>query len=49
MNIECPKCGYDNEVDAEDLPTRACDDADFNCNDCEHTFQIGWIAEVELR
>lgn len=48
MYIECPKCGFDNDV-SEDLPERACDDADFECFKCEHEFKIGWVAEAELR
>jgi hypothetical protein len=49
MNIECPECGFDNDIDGEDLPDRACDSEDFECRQCEHTFLIGWVADVELR
>ena len=49
MNIECPECGFDNDVDGEDLPKFACDDEFFECKKCEHEFKIGWYAEVELR
>jgi|TARA_R110000851_G_scaffold188171_2_gene338137 hypothetical protein len=49
MNIECPKCGKDNELDGEDLPDCACDDQDYECQKCEHVFKIGWSAEAELR
>ena len=49
MNIGCPKCKQDNDIEGVDLPDRACDDADYKCIYCEHTFAIGWCAEVELR
>ena len=48
-DVECPKCHWLN-LDVEDfLPSRACDDADFTCFECDHTFKIGWYAEVEVR
>ena len=49
MNIDCPECGKNNDIDGEDLPDLACDDEDFECKYCEHVFSIGWYAEVELR
>ena len=49
MEVECPKCNRFQDVDHDDLPRDACDDKDFECNDCEHVFTIGWIAEVEVR
>tara|TARA_R110000772_G_scaffold227268_1_gene337989 strand:- start:354 stop:503 length:150 start_codon:yes stop_codon:yes gene_type:complete len=49
MNIECPACEYDNELDSDDLPSHACDSVDFECSNCEHVFPIGWFAEAELR
>jgi len=49
MEIECPKCETINEVDGDDLPDRACDSEEFECRSCEHTFDIGWFAEVEIR
>jgi len=49
MNIECPECEFDNELDCDDLPDRACDDESFECKNCEHQFNIGWYATAELR
>lgn len=49
MEIECPECGHNNEDLDEYLPSRACDSNEFECGNCEHTFLIGWHAEVELR
>jgi len=49
MKIECPECGKSNHVDGEDLPSRACDNEEFECSHCEHVFRIGWYATVELR
>ena len=49
MNVECPSCGYDNDVEGEDLPNRACDDSEFECSECENVFNIGWYATVEVR
>ena len=49
MEIECPKCHTNNE-DLEDfLPDRACDSVDYYCNECDHEFSIGWVAEAEIR
>jgi len=49
MNIDCPDCGKNNEIEGDDLPDRVCDDAYYTCKYCEHEFKIGWYAEVELR
>lgn len=49
MYINCPECEHKNEVDGDDLPDCACDDKDFECSNCEHVFNIGWYATVELR
>ena len=49
MNIECPRCDFDNEVDTEALADNACDSVDFECCQCDYVFKIGWFAEVELR
>jgi len=50
MNIDCPECGKNNELDHDDLPERACDDnTAYECTHCEHVFSIGWCAEAELR
>lgn len=47
--FECPYCGKENEVEAELLPDRACDDMDFECQHCENEMKIGWIPEIEVR
>ena len=49
MDIDCPECGENMEVECEDLPIRACDDTEYNCQHCDHGFKIGWYATVELR
>jgi len=49
MNIDCPYCDKNMELDGEDLPERACDDEDFMCRHCENVFQIGWYATAEVR
>jgi len=49
MNIGCPKCGFDQELDYDALPAMACDDKDYECRNCEHVFSIGWYAEAEVR
>ena len=49
MHIDCPECGKNNDIDGEDLPSRACDDGDYECVHCEYVFSIGWFAEIELR
>ena len=49
MEIECPKCDELQELDHDDLPDNACDDAEYECAHCEHEFVIGWTAEAEIR
>ena len=49
MNIECPKCNYNNEDVNEFLSKFACEDTVFQCLQCDHEFMIGWVAEVEIR
>ena len=49
MNIDCPECGKNNELDSDDLPSNACNDKDFECHYCEHVFSIGWYATAENR
>lgn len=49
MNIDCPECGKNNELDGDDLSGDACDSDDFECKHCEHQFKIGWYATAELR
>lgn len=50
MDIDCPDCGKNNDLDCDDLPERACDDNEnYECGHCEHIFSIGWYATAELR
>ena len=49
MEITCPKCDHDNDLDTGDLPDNACDSSQFECENCEHEFSIGWYAVAELR
>jgi len=49
MEIECPKC-FKESVDLDDiLPSHACDEVDYQCEDCGHTCRVGWFAEAEIR
>ena len=49
FNIECPYCLKDQEVDGADLSSHACDNTDYECNDCGEVFEVGWYANIELR
>ncbi len=49
MDIDCPECGKNNELDSGDLADYACDSEEFECIHCEHVFSIGWYATAELR
>ncbi len=51
MNIDCPKCQEEQELDCDDLPKLACDSQDYECRNarCNHTFSVGWSAEAEVR
>jgi len=47
--INCPDCEKEIQVESEDLPLMACDDADIECPHCYHEFKFGWIAQLETR
>jgi len=49
VEIECPECEELQDLDGDDLPSRACDDEDYECKYCEHVFSIGWYATAEVR
>ncbi len=49
MDLECPYCKENNDVDCEDLPSNACDDSLYECIHCKREIKIGWHAEVEVR
>ena len=49
MNINCPHCEKNNELDGDDLSDYACDAEDYECKYCEESFRIGWYATAELR
>lgn len=49
MEIECPFCKKESEVDGEDLPDNACDDAEYECPHCDYLMNIGWYATAEVR
>ena len=48
--IDCPKCEKTiDDVESEDIPGRACDDAVLECPHCEHEFKFGWTTTLETR
>ena len=49
MEIECPECKKDQELDEGDCPSNACDSKEYECKYCEHVFHIGWYATAEVR
>lgn len=49
MNIDCPECDFNNEVEGDDLPEKCCDSSEFQCKRCDHIFDISWYATVEIR
>jgi hypothetical protein len=50
MELVCPCCNEQIEVEDEFLPHRACDTKeDYECPRCESTLAIGWTANVEVR
>jgi predicted Zn finger-like uncharacterized protein len=51
MNIECPKCSNNFDLDCDDLPSAACDKNEVECTNpnCEHSFMAGWYATTEVR
>lgn len=49
MKINCPKCDAEIEIDSEQLPDCACDDADCTCPECDYDFKYGWYATLEVR
>ena len=49
MNIECPNCKKVMELDEDDLSSRACDEVEIECHNCDDVFNVGWYATAELR
>ena len=49
MNIECPECDHDIDLESEDMPDRACDETEIECPLCQHEFKVGWYATAEYR
>ena len=49
MNIKCPECDHEIELDCDDLPEMACDSNEIECPLCEHEFKVGWYATAEYR
>lgn len=49
MKINCPECGVEIEIDSEDIPDCACDEAECDCPECECEFKFGWYATLEVR
>lgn len=45
----CPNCGETCDVEMEDIPERACDDTEYECENCGQEMRIGWYAEIEVR
>lgn len=48
MNIECPKCFAEFDVDSSEFK-RVIDDYDTECAACEHEFSIGLHVDLEVR
>ena len=49
MNIECPHCEKEIDLDNFDLPQNACDSTEIECPYCEGDLSVGWYATAELR
>jgi len=49
MDIDCPYCNKNTELDCDVLPSHACDDVLWECPECEREMKIGWYAEAEVR
>lgn len=49
MEIECEVCNKTKELDADDLPSQACDDEEWTCPHCESVMMIGWYGVAEVR
>lgn len=47
--FDCPMCEETCAVEWEDLPDRAVDSTEYECEHCGLEMQIGWVAEVEVR
>ena len=49
MNIECPKCKEEMDLEDVDLSKFACDSVEVECIHCDEIMAIGWYATAELR
>ena len=49
MNIDCPYCEKNIDLDDYDLSNYACDSVEIDCPECEEQLNVGWYATAELR
>jgi len=49
MNIDCPHCEKNIDLDDFDLDDFSCDSVEIDCPECEGAFNVGWYATAELR
>ena len=51
MEINCPACDKEIDLDNYNMPDRACDDMDITCEneECQEEFVVGWYATAEVR
>ena len=47
--IECPKCEYENEIEADELPDTTSDLDKRDCENCGHEYKFGWNPVLEIR
>lgn len=46
LTILCQKCDTEIEVDSGDLPDRAYDDFEIECENCGNIFKAVWYPEI---
>ena len=49
MQVDCPYCENEINLECEDLPNNACDDLEIEYPHCDEHLKVGWYAEAEVR
>ena len=49
MDIECPNCHKEYEIEHDYFPENACDEREYECDFCGKDLLIGWEASATAR
>ena len=49
IDLCCPVCDHDWDVEYEDMPSHACDSRKVTCPSCGSVLLAGWVAVGDVR